>query len=156
MLAEGHRVLEVGPGMGFFTLPMARVVGDKGKILCVDLQEKMLQGLKKRAAKAGLADRIETRLCTPESLGIGDQVESIDFILAFNVIHEVPDSKNLIAELERSLKPGSKILVAEPQKRVSPGVFAEVAALFEEKGIHQIARPDIKAEWAAIYQKNKS
>ncbi len=60
----GMKILEVGPGMGFFSLPMARLVGGTGRIVCIDLQEKMLHHLRRRAVKANLQSRIETRLCT--------------------------------------------------------------------------------------------
>ena len=46
---EGMTVLEVGSGMGFFTLPMARLVGESGHVVCVDLQERMIRAVKKRA-----------------------------------------------------------------------------------------------------------
>jgi len=54
--------------MGFFSLPLARMVGPNGKVLCVDLQEKMLRSLHKRALKAGVADRIISRLSARSSL----------------------------------------------------------------------------------------
>ncbi len=76
-ISEGMRVLEIGPGMGFFTLPMARMVGEKGKIYCVDIQRRMLHTLRRRAKKAGIADRIEDRLCSDTSLGISDLVGTI-------------------------------------------------------------------------------
>ena len=59
---EGMTVLDIGSAMGFFSIPMAQMVGPEGKVICVDMQEKMLERLQKRAHKAGVADRIETRL----------------------------------------------------------------------------------------------
>ena len=56
---EGMTVLEPGPGMGFFTIELARLVGPSGRVVAVDIQPKMLDGLKRRAAKAGVADRVE-------------------------------------------------------------------------------------------------
>jgi predicted O-methyltransferase YrrM len=64
---EGMTVLEVGPGMGFFSLPLAKLVGESGHVICVDIQEKMLKNLRKRADNAGLLWRIETRLCADAS-----------------------------------------------------------------------------------------
>ena len=57
-ISEGMTVLDVGPGMGFFTIPAARMVGNSGRVIAVDLQEKMLKSLVKRAEKAGVAGRI--------------------------------------------------------------------------------------------------
>jgi 2-polyprenyl-3-methyl-5-hydroxy-6-metoxy-1,4-benzoquinol methylase len=64
---EGMKVMDVGCAMGFFSLPMARMVGPKGQVICIDLQEKMIKSLKKRAVKTGLSARIETRACSPNS-----------------------------------------------------------------------------------------
>lgn len=85
---EGMMVLEPGPGMGFFTLPMARMTGPAGRVVAVDIQPRMLDSLKRRARKAGLTGRIETRLAQPDSMGIGDLKGAIDFVLAFAVVHE--------------------------------------------------------------------
>jgi ubiquinone/menaquinone biosynthesis C-methylase UbiE len=92
---SGMTVLEVGPGMGFFSLPLAKLVGEAGQIICVDIQEKMLKNLRKRADNAGLLWRIETRLCADTSLQIDDLKDKIDFVLAFAVVHEVLDTKKL-------------------------------------------------------------
>ena len=51
---EGMTVLEPGPGMGFFTIPLARLVGSSGRVIAVDMQPRMIQGLMRRAAKAKL------------------------------------------------------------------------------------------------------
>ena len=69
---EGMLVLEPGCGMGFFTLDLARIVGPGGRVVAVDVQEKMLAGLRRRAAGAGLLDRIDARLARADSLGVAD------------------------------------------------------------------------------------
>lgn len=85
-------VLEPGPGMGFFTLELARLVGPSGRVIPVDIQPKMLARLKRRAANAGVASRIEARVTSNESMGIADLRNSVDFTLAFAVVHELPDA----------------------------------------------------------------
>jgi ubiquinone/menaquinone biosynthesis C-methylase UbiE len=59
---EGMTVLEPGSGMGFFTLELARQVGTSGRVIAVDIQAKMLDRLKRRAAKVGVEGRIEARV----------------------------------------------------------------------------------------------
>ena len=56
---EGMTVLEPGCGMGYFTLPLARLVGPEGRVVAVEIQPKMLSALERRARKAGLLSRIE-------------------------------------------------------------------------------------------------
>ena len=55
---SGDTVLDVGCGMGYFSLGLAELVGEKGKVIAADLQPQMLAGLSKRAASAGLDERI--------------------------------------------------------------------------------------------------
>ena len=92
---EGMTVLDVGCAMGFFTLPLARMVGPSGKVVCIDLQEKMIQALSRRARKADLLDRIDARICPSDSLGLADLNGQIDFTLLMAVVHEVPDPSSL-------------------------------------------------------------
>ena len=68
----GMFLLDIGCGMGFFSLDAARLAGPDGRVVCVDPQQKMIDVLMRRAAKAGLSERIEARLCTSHSLGVGD------------------------------------------------------------------------------------
>ena len=84
----GQTVLEVGPGMGFFTLPLAELVSADGRVIGVDCQERMLETLQRRAGRRGLADRIETRGCRDHTLQIADLDQRVDLVLAFNVVHE--------------------------------------------------------------------
>ena len=83
----GMTAMDFGCGMGLFSIAMAKLVGDGGRVIAVDLQQKMLDVLQKRAAKAGVADRITTHRCTAVSVG---RSEPIDFALAFYSAHEVP------------------------------------------------------------------
>src|SRR5512146_2182493 len=82
LVREGMTVLEPGPGMGFFTLEAARRVGPRGRVVAVDLQPRMLAGLRRRAVRAGLDTRIETREARADSLGVQDLAGKVDVCLA--------------------------------------------------------------------------
>ncbi len=56
--------------MGFFTLELARRVGPKGRVVAVDVQPRMIAGLKRRLAQAGLLERVDARVATADSLGL--------------------------------------------------------------------------------------
>ena len=96
---EGMTVLEPGPGMGFFTLELARLVGPTGRVLAVDIQPRMLAWLRRRAARAGLADRVDIRVVPSDTLGLADMAGSVDFTLAIAVVHELPDVERFFTEV---------------------------------------------------------
>lgn len=133
---EGMLVVEPGCGMGFFTLDLARMVGPAGRVVAVDVQERMLAGLRRRAARARLGGRIEARLAGPDGLGLGDLSGQADLALAIHMVHEVPDSRAFFSDLGAALKPGAPLLVIEPKGHVSETAFgasmqAAVGAGFE-------------------------
>lgn len=142
-LRAGMRVLEVGCGMGYFTLPMAAAVGTEGKVVALDVQPRMLAGLARRARRAGLADRIDARLCAPDSLGIEDLAGRIDFALAYFVVHEVPDPDRLFAELRAALRSDARLLVVEPPGHVTREAFAATVAAAARHGLRPAAGPGV-------------
>ena len=139
-VSEGMTALDIGCAMGFFSLPLAEMVGVQGKVICVDLQERMIEGLEKRARKAGLSERIETRLCSKNSLGLEELAGTIDFALAFAVVHEVPDAAGFFSEVHEAIKPDGKFLVAEPKGHVSASDFDATVSVAEQKGFSVVDR----------------
>ncbi len=115
-LLDGHvrpgmTVLEPGPGMGFFTLELARLAGSSGRVIAVDIQPRMLDGLRRRAAKAGVLDRVDARLAAPDSMGLGDLTGVVDFTLACAVVHELPAAAPFFGEVARASRPGARQLL---------------------------------------------
>jgi SAM-dependent methyltransferase len=149
-LRPGITVLEIGPAMGFFSLPMAAAVGPGGRVVCVDVQKPMLDRLVRRAEKAGLAERIETRTCAGDDLGVADLAGRVDFILAFAVVHEVPDQAGLFAQLAAAAKPGAELLFAEPGGHVNEAVFRRSLDLAMAAGFTETARPAVPGSRAAV------
>jgi ubiquinone/menaquinone biosynthesis C-methylase UbiE len=152
---EGMTALDIGPGMGYFTLPLAEMVGDGGRVIAVDLQEKMLGSLRRRAGRTGLTGRIETRLCSRASLNIDDLTERIDFALTFAVLHEMPDVAGALQEIGRTLKPDGTLLIAEPTGHVSEVAFQTTIAAAEAGGLTLIGRPAIRRSRTAVMTKNR-
>ena len=152
-VAEGMLAFEPGPGMGFFTLELARLVGPGGKVVAVDVQPRMLSELRRRAGEAGLADRVETRQATETRMGIGDLRERVDFVLAFAVVHELPDPAGFFAEASAAMKPGGRLLLAEPAFHVSEKEFGETLRSAEECGLLPESRPRIRWSRSALLRK---
>ncbi len=149
-VAEGMTVLEPGPGMGFFTLEMARLVGPRGRVVAVDVQPRMLEVLLRRARRAGLEDRIEVRRAEGEALGVDDLEGRVDFALAFAVVHEVPSAAAFFAQVFRALEAGGRMLVAEPRHHVSEAALAETVALAEKAGFEREAAPVIRGSRSVL------
>jgi ubiquinone/menaquinone biosynthesis C-methylase UbiE len=150
---EGMTVADIGCAMGFFSLPLARMVGPGSKVICVDIQEKMIKSLEKRARKAGLSGRIETIICNDKSLGLGDIKEKIDFALASAVVHEVPSPAGFFSEIHSALKPAGRLLVAEPKGRVSEEEFDKTVSVAEQNGFTATDRPEIRRSRAVVLSK---
>ncbi len=146
-------VLDVGSAMGFFSLPMAEMVGPDGKVVCVDVQPKMLEVLRRRAARAGLADRIETHVSAADSLGLQGYNNAFDFALAFTVLHEVGNQANFLREICRVLKPGAALLLTEPIKHVNQVEFDRTVSLALKEGLVAASHPQIRLSHAVVLAK---
>ncbi len=147
---EGMTVLEPGPGMGFFTLELARRVGPRGRVVAVDLQERMLEGLRRRAARAGVAERIETRRAAEGAMGVDDLAGRVDLVLAFAVVYELPDAARFFAEARRALRPGGELLLAEPAGHVSAEAFETTLRTAERAGFARRAGPAVRRSLTAV------
>jgi len=150
---EGMTVLEPGPGMGFFTLELARQVGPSGRIVAVDIQPKMLSVLKRRAAKNQLGARIETRLASEEGMALADLQGLVDFIFAFAVVHEMSDRDGFFAEASAVLKAGGQLLLAEPVGHVPKADFAAEVQSAVRNGLSPCDPPLIHRSQAALLRK---
>lgn len=120
--------------MGFFTLPLARMVGPSGRVIALDIQDKMLSVLGKRAEKAGLMDRIELRRIGPHGYGLEDLACRADFAAAIHVVHEIPDKATFFLEMGKALRPGGRLLMIEPRGHVSREEFRRTQTIAEKVG----------------------
>ena len=152
-VTEGMTVLEPGPGMGFFTLELARLVGTVGRVIAVDAQPRMLAALRGRASRAGLAGRIETRQVTDDVLGVADLAGRVDFVLAFAMVHEVADAERFFADVSTAMKAGAKLLLSEPVGHVTESRFAATLDLAARFGLRLESRPAIRISRSAVLVK---
>lgn len=149
-LRAGMQVLDIGCGLGFFSIEMAKMVGSKGKVTAIDLQADMLKIVEKRAMKRGLSSRIDTHQCGPYLLKIDKQA---DFVLTFWMIHETPDYRGLIDQIYELLTPGGIYYLADPKLHVSAEFFQEAISYALEKGFSIHARPRVRWSHAIVLQK---
>ena len=149
----GMTVLEPGPGMGFFTLELSRLVGGSGRVIAVDVQPRMLDGLRRRAAKAGVLDRLDTRLATPDSLGLADLAGAVDFTLAFAVVHELPAAAPFFREVALASKPGARLLFVEPAGHVTAAHFEAELEMACDAGFRRVESPSLRRSHTALLER---
>lgn len=130
--------MDLGCGPGFFSLAMAKLVGEKGKVISVDIQDEMLQMVKRKSEREGLSSRIVLHKARPRKLGIS---EMVDFALAFYMVHEVQDEKSFLSEVASHLKPDGRFLIVEPKFHVSESSFDSTLEIARSVGLEQISKP---------------
>jgi ubiquinone/menaquinone biosynthesis C-methylase UbiE len=151
LVLPGQTVLDIGCGMGFYSLAMARLVGEKGRVICVDLQKKMLDAVHRRAERAGLRQRLQLCRCRADRMGVN---QSVDFALSFWMVHEVPDKKALLAEVFSLLKPGAHYLLVEPRIHVAALEFRQTVETACSCGMQICSEPGIGLSRSVLFMKN--
>ena len=136
----GMTVVDIGCGMGYFTVGLAKLAGPEGKVIAVDLQQPMLDALGRRARKAGMADRIVLHRSRKEGLGVE---EPADFVLAFWMVHEVPDAPPFFREIFSLLKTEGRFLLVEPKIHVTKRGLERTLAVCRETGFRVLEEPAV-------------
>ncbi len=150
-IKEGMTVMDLGCGPGFFSIDIAQMVGKSGRVIASDLQEGMLRKIRDKIHGTELDERITLHQCQENSIGVS---EKVDFILAFYMVHEVPDQKKFFDEIVFLLKPEGKVLIAEPPFHVSKNAFEETVRIAQNAGLTPIERPKIFLSKAVLLQKS--
>lgn len=146
-IQPGDTVMDIGCGPGFFTFPMADLVGDNGKVVAIDLQPEMLDKISRKLNAS--EKRIVLHKSKAETLGLASDVQA-DFILAYYMVHETPDQLVLFTEIKQHLKSGGEILVVEPPFHVNKKEFAQTMLIAEKAGLRVVEKPKKKGGMSAL------
>ena len=147
-LNEGITALDIGCGPGFFSIEMAKLVGEKGKVIAADLQDGMLQKLKNKINGTELEERIRLIKCDKNDINVS---EKVDFILAFYMVHEVPDKNKLFISLKNILKESGQFLIVEPKLfHVTKEEFASTIMESEKVGLKSAGGPKLLFSHSAL------
>jgi ubiquinone/menaquinone biosynthesis C-methylase UbiE len=133
-IKPGMKILDIGCGPGFFTLELARLTGAGGHVTAADLQQGMLDRIASKIKGTGLSERITLHLCKQDRIGLAGE---FDFILAFYMVHEVPDQTPFFNELSALLKPGGSLLIIEPKFHVSGKAFERTCDILFRSGFRE-------------------
>jgi predicted methyltransferase len=153
-LRPGMTVLEPGPGMGFFTIPMTRMVGESGCIHVRDVQKEMLDGLERRARKAGVWNRIRPRLVAPDSMDVAGLKGKVDVVCAFAMVHELPSAEHFFAEAVSTMKPAGILILAEPSGHVSQSQFESELDVAGKAGLQVTSCPVVRRSHCAVLRRH--
>ena len=151
-VTKGMTVLDVGCGAGFASLGLARLVGEEGLVIAADLQSKMLNMVKGRAMREGLADRIRIHLCSHNHIGVR---EELDFAVAFFMVHEVPDVRAFLEEICALLKTGGRFFITEPKIHVGLRAFQQILREAQVVGFEIAERPSVRFGRTVLLVKSK-
>lgn len=147
---EGMNVIDFGCGPGFFTLESAKLAGDTGKVIAVDVQQGMLDLVQLKILNTEFEKQITLHLSSPRSIGLHEQA---NFILAFYAIHEVSDKEHVLYELTSLLKPDGRMLIAEQKGHVSHREFEEIIHTAHRAGLRIVEWPRIFISRAVLMGK---
>ncbi len=143
-------LLDLGCGMGYFSIAMAELTGKRGKVIALDIQEKMLGIMKKRAARAGMIDRIVPVIAKANDLGVKIKV---DFALSFWMVHEVPDKKRFLEQVFNVLKNKGRYLIVEPKLHTNATYLKELENILIRAGFRILERPSVALSRAMLLGK---
>ncbi len=145
---EGMKVLDIGCGPGFFSIEMARLVGQAGQVISADLQEGMLETLAAKIKGTVLEPRIACVQCGEANINVS---EIVDFILAFYMVHEVPDKDSFFKQLKAVLNKQGSLLLVEPKLfHVSRDDFSSTLKKAEAAGFSVSEAPKLLLSWSAM------
>ncbi|MFH1862494.1 MAG: class I SAM-dependent methyltransferase [bacterium] len=136
IIQPGQTVADLGCGGGFFTVELAKMVGESGRVIAVDLQPEMLVYTEKLARKKGVFDRIILHQCQQNDLGLSEP--KVDFALALYVLHEVPDRVRFLRQSVGLMKPEARFMLVEPTHHVKPEQLQQILSEAESVGLVQI------------------
>lgn len=147
---EGMTVLDVGCGPGFFSLDMAELVGESGRVIAADLQDGMLQKLRNKIQGTELEKRITLHPCEKDRIRVS---AAVDFVLVFYMFHEVPNQEDFLGEIGSILKPNGQVLIVEPPFHVSKAAFEEMVRNAGNAGLELVDRPKVFFSKTAVLKK---
>jgi rhodanese-related sulfurtransferase/predicted methyltransferase len=110
-VAPGAVIADVGAGQGFFTVRLAKAVGDSGRVYAVDISQQALRSLRTRVEQEGLRN-VQIVEGTADDPKLPEN--TLDAALIVNAYHEMTEHQAMMAHLRKALKPTGRLIIVEP------------------------------------------
>jgi len=147
-IKEGMKVLDVGCGPGYFSVELAKMVGKDGKVFSVDMQEGMLQIIRNKISGTTFEGIIRLIKCEQDEIRVP---EKVDFILAFYMVHEVPEKDKFFKTMKNILDEKGTFLIVEPKFfHVTKKEFAVTLGKAEAAGFKASQGPKLAFSFSAV------
>ena len=146
-VSPGDTAVDIGCGLGYFSIALAELVGPTGQVVAFDVQAQMVERAQRRAERQNLANRIHFRVCAPDHIGFDSEA---DFVLAFWMLHEVLDPEQLLTEIRSFLRPSGHLMITEPRLHVSKSRFSDTIELAKRNGFRVAKGPKIRLSHSII------
>ena len=153
LVRPGMNVLEIGPGTGFYSIPVAQAIGADGRLVCVELQAFVRARLEKKLRKLGLAQRCEVRSCSRDDSGLEGLESRTDLALAIHVLHEMPDPARAIQQMAKCLCPGGHLLILEPKGHCPTSLFQAEREWASQAGLVEVKENFQTKGFRALFQR---
>lgn len=153
-IESGMTVLDLGCGPGYFTIPIAEMVGRSGKVIAADVQDGMLNIVQEKIKGTDLKNRVHVHKCGKDGIGYSG---CVDLVLAFYVIHETPEPESILAEIHEVLKDRGHLLIVEPKYiHVSKKDFEQTVRTAVESGFAHVGNLRVLLSRGVVLRKYQS
>lgn len=134
-LKGGETVVDFGAGSGYYTFKLARIVGAHGNVLAVDVEPKMLDFIRKRAARENL-----TNVGLLQSTATDPRIplNRVDLVLMVDVYHELAFPYEVLSKMHTALKPGGRVVLVEYRKEDPAVMIKQAHKMTEEQIIKEL------------------
>lgn len=149
-IKKGMTVVDYGCGPGFFSIPIAEMIGETGRLISVDIQKGMLEKVKNKIAGKEIEKRIKLHLCNEDRF---EKDLNADFLQAFYVVHEMPDQERFFMEVLSLLKPRGLFYFVEPHFHVSKKEFDLSIEIAKSVGFKVVTYPKLFLSRAVVMEK---
>lgn len=125
-LTHGNTVVDLGAGGGHWTIPLAKMVGPKGRVYAIEVQKEMIPVLKRNLQEASVrnATILWGDIEEPGGTKLADR--SCDAVVMASVLFQLENKKDAAEETRRLLRPGGKVLVVDWKKQVNKETVKEI------------------------------